>query len=157
MITKKIKVENIEDAKKIIANSKCDEFVYERFAKKIVAEPFIIENIDNRAANILKKEAISCGCDVAISKDVSLFKKGKSNVVICANKNQVEKLILKIQNQPFGLRVLSHKITEINSFRLKQIICANKKTLLNKTLVLGIIYLSPDSFFKNGIEMKIFL
>ena len=152
MIVKKIKTDNINDAIKIIAGSKCDEYVYEKLAKKVVGNSFIVENIDNRAANILKQEAISCGCDVAVSKDVSLFKKGKSNVVICANTNQIEKLILKINGQPFGLKLLSQKINDINSFQLKQIVCANKKISLHKTLVMGIINLSPDSFFQNGIE-----
>ncbi|MBQ2219859.1 MAG: dihydropteroate synthase, partial [Elusimicrobia bacterium] len=105
-----------------------------------------------RAASVLKQEALSCGCDVAVSKDVSLFKKGKSNIVICANQNQIEKLTLKIKEQPFGLKLLSKQISDINSFQLKQIVCANKKIALNKTLVMGIINLSPDSFFKNGIE-----
>ncbi|MBR3627531.1 MAG: dihydropteroate synthase [Elusimicrobia bacterium] len=152
MIVKKVKAENIKDAVKIVASSKCDEYVYEKLAKKILADSFIVEDIDNRAANILKQEAISCDCDVAVSKDISLFKKGKSNIVICANQNQIEKLILKIQEQPFGLKILSKQISDINSFQLKQIICANKKISLNKTLVMGIINLSPDSFFKNGIE-----
>lgn len=156
MIVKKIKADTIKDAIKIIASSKCDEYVYEKLAKKIVGNSFVVENIDNRAANVLKQEAISCGCDVAVSKDVSLFKKGKSNIVICANTNQIEKLILKINGQPFGLKLLAQKINDINSFQLKQIVCANKKISLYKTLVTGIINLSPDSFFQNGIEDEAF-
>ena len=152
MIVKKVKVQTIEDAVKIIASTKCDDCVHEKLAKKIVAGSFVVENIDNRAASVLKQEALSCGCDVAVSKDVSLFKKGKSNIVICANQNQTEKLILKIKEQPFGLKILSKQLDEINSFQPKQIVCANRKISLNKTLVMGIINLSPDSFFKNGTE-----
>ena len=153
MKVRKLKIENLEDAKKIIINSNCDECVYDKFSKKIISEPFIVENIDNRAANILKQEAISCGADVSVSKEVSLFKKGKSTAVICANKNQIEKISLKIKEQPFGLKDLSKKIIEINSTQLKQIVCSTKKiSLKNKPLVMGIINLSPDSFFKNGIE-----
>jgi len=152
MIVKKTKTDNIKDAMKIIASSKCDEYVYKKLAKKIVGNSFVVENIDNRAANILKQEAISCGCDVAVNKNISLFKKGNSDIVICANTNQIEKLTLKIKEQPFGLKSLSQKINDINSFQLKQIVCADKKIALNKTLVMGIINLSPDSFFQNGID-----
>ena len=153
MKVRKLKIENLEDAKKIIINSNCDKCVYDKFSKKIISEPFIVENIDNRAANILKQEAISCGADVSVSKEVSLFKKGKSTAVICANKNQIEKISLKIKEQPFGLKDLSKKIIEINSTQLKQMVCSTKKiSLKNKPLVMGIINLSPDSFFKNGIE-----
>ena len=153
MKVRKLKIENLEDAKEIIINSNCDEYVYNKFSKKIISEPFLVEDIDNRAANILKQEAISCGADVAVSKEVSLFKKGKSTVVICANKNQIEKISLKIKEQPFGLKDLSNKIIEINSTQLNQILCSTKKiSLKNKPLIMGIINLSPDSFFKNGIE-----
>lgn len=153
MKVKKIKIENLEDAKKIIETSNCDECVCESFAKKIISEPFMVEGIDNRAANILKQEAISCGADVAVGKDVSLFKKGMSTVIICANKNQMEKLALKIKKQPFGLKSLSEKIIDINSTKLKEIVCADKRiSLKNKPLVMGIVNLSPDSFFQNGIE-----
>ena len=110
MIVKKVKAETIKDAVKIVASSKCDEYVYEKLAKKVISASFIVEDIDNRAANILKQEALSCGCDVAVSKDISLFKKGKSNIVICANKNQIEKLALKIKEQPFGLKILSKQL-----------------------------------------------
>ena len=76
MKVRKLKIENLEDAKEIIINSNCDEYVYNKFSKKIISEPFLVEDIDNRAANILKQEAISCGADVSVSKEVSLFKKG---------------------------------------------------------------------------------
>ena len=152
MKVRKLKIENLEDAKEIIIGSNCDKCVYNNFSKKIVSEPFVVENIDNKAANILKQEALSCGADVAVSKDVSLFKKGKTTAVICANKNQIEKISLKIKEQPFGLKDLSKKIIEINSIQLKQIVCSTKKiSLKNKPLVMGIINLSPDSFAKNGI------
>ena len=153
MKVRKLKIENLEDAKKIVISSNCDEYVYAKLSKKIVSEPFMVEDIDNRAANILKQEALSCGADVAVSKDVSLFKKGTSTVIICANKNQIEKLSLKLKEQPFELKYLSKKIIEINSVQLKEIVCSTKKiSLKNKPLVMGIVNLSPDSFFKNGIE-----
>ncbi len=153
MKVRKLKIENLEDAKKIVISSNCDEYVYAKLSKKIVSEPFMVEDIDNIAANILKQEALSCGADVAVSKDVSLFKKGTSTVIICANKNQIEKLSLKLKEQPFELKYLSKKIIEINSVQLKEIVCSTKKiSLKNKPLVMGIVNLSPDSFFKNGIE-----
>ena len=59
MIVKKVKAETMEDAVKIVASSKCDEYVYEKLAKKIIGNSFVVEDIDNRAANVLKQEAIS--------------------------------------------------------------------------------------------------
>ncbi len=154
MIIRKIKVDNINDAKKIVASSKCDEYVYDKLAGKMLQSSFIIEDIDNRSANILKQDALSCGCDVAVTKDISLFKKGFSNAILCANKYQAEKLALKIKEQPFGLKEISKKILELlPEDRERKIFCANRKIVLKNTpLVMGIINLSENSFFGNGFS-----
>mgnify|MGYP002623125499 CR=1 FL=1 len=154
MRIRKIKVDNIDDAAKIIASTKCDKYVHTKLAKKILQSSFIIENIDNRAANILKQEALSCGCDVAVSKDVSLFEKGISTVVLCANKYLSEKLALKIKEQPFGLKEVSEKLLKISAGNEKRIILtANGKVVLKDIpLVMGIVNLSEDSFFGNGFD-----
>lgn len=152
MVIRKLKIDNYNDARKIIATTKCDEYVYDRLAKKILQSSFLIENIDNRAANVLKQDALSCGCDVAVSKDISLFKKGFSTVILCANRYQTEKLALKINSQPFGLKEISKKILELlEEEKERKIVCANRKIILRDTpLVMGIINLSEDSFFGNG-------
>ncbi len=153
MIVRKVKIQNINDALKIVASTNCDEYVYSKLAKKIMESSFIIDGIDNRAANILKQDALSCGCDVAVSKDVSKFLKGKSRAVICANEYQMQKLSIKIKEQPFGLKELSKHLLNLNTEQNKRIVlCANKRiSLKNKPLVMGIVNLSQDSFFQNGI------
>ena len=154
MNIRKLQINTFNDALKMIEKTQCDEYVYTKLAKKIIQSSFIIENIDNRAANILKQDALSCGCDVAVSKDISLFKKGFSTVILCANKYQAEKLAEKIKEQPFGLREISKKIFEISKEeKERRIVCANKKIILKDTpLVMGIVNLSEDSFFGNGIS-----
>lgn len=153
MIVRKVKIQNINDALKIVASTNCDEYVCSKLAKKIMESSFIIDGIDNRAANILKQDALSCGCDVAVSKDVSKFLKGKSRAVICANEYQMQKLSIKIKEQPFGLKELSKHLLNLNTEQNKRIVlCANKRiSLKNKPLVMGIVNLSQDSFFQNGI------
>ncbi len=154
MLVRKIKTDNLRDAVEIIAKTKCDEYVHKKLAKKMLQGSFIVDGIDNRGANILKQEALSCGCDAAVSKDVSMFEKGISSVVICATEYQSEKLILKLKEQPFGLKNLAEKLIELNSTKeQKYIVCANRKiSLKNKPLVMGIVNLSEDSFFGNGIS-----
>ena len=155
MIIKKAKVSNLEDAVKLLKTTACDSYIYDKLSKKMIENVIIVDDIDNRAANILKQEAISCGADVVVSKDVSIFKKGKSRAIICANILQTEKLANKIKEQPFELKILSQKISELNSKKYKTIICANKKIKINKKLVMGIVNLSPDSFYDNGVEASI--
>ena len=155
MIIIKAKVSNLEDAVKLLKTTACDSYIYDKLSKKMIENIIIVDDIDNRAANILKQEAISCGCDVAVSKDISMFKSGKSRAVICANILQTEKLANKIEEQPFGLKTLSQKINALNNQKGKTIVCANKKIKINKKLVMGIVNLSPDSFYGNGVEASI--
>lgn len=155
MIVKKTQIDNIEDAIKIIATSKCDKLVYEKLAKKLVNNSIIVEDLDNRAANILKQEALSFGADVAISKEVSMFKQGKTRAIICANISQIEKLANKIKEQPFELKTLAQEIKKLNDKKNYTIVCAKKKIKINKKLVMGIVNLSPDSFYGNGVEASI--
>lgn len=155
MIVKKATVSNSDDAIKLLKTTTCDDYVYAKLSKKMVGNIIIVDNIDNRAANILKQEAISCGGDVVVSKDVSMFKEGKSRAIICANISQAEKIINKIKEQPFGLKELSQKISELNDNKIKTIVCAKKKIKVNKKLIMGIVNLSPDSFYGNGVEANI--
>ena len=155
MIIKKAKVSNLQEAVKLLKTTSCDNYIYDKLSKKMIENIIIVDDLDNRAANILKQEAISCGADVAVSKDVSTFKKGKSRAIICANILQTEKLANKIKEQPFELKILSQKISELNNQKDKTIVCANKKIKTNKKLIMGIVNLSPDSFFGNGVEANI--
>ncbi|MFA7074213.1 MAG: dihydropteroate synthase [Endomicrobiaceae bacterium] len=154
MIVRKTKANNINDALKLIKTTGCDEYVHDKLASKMLSGVIIIDGINNKAANILKQDALSCGADAVISSDISKFKPGKSRAVICATLNQADKLSDKLKEQPFGLKELSLKIREINKKQKKRkILCGKKKIILNdKTLVMGIINLSPDSFFGNGIK-----
>lgn len=155
MIIRKTKVSNLEDAVKLLKTTSCDNYVYNKLSKKMVEDIIIVDDIDNRAANILKQDALACGCDVVVSKDVSMFKQGKSKAIICATVLQMEKLADKIKNQPFELKTLSQKIMELNTQNSKTIVCAKKKIKINKKLVMGIVNLSPDSFYGNGVEASI--
>lgn len=155
MIIKKAKVSSLQEAVKLLKTTSCDNYIYDKLSKKMIENIIIVDDLDNRAANILKQEALSCGADVAVSKDVSMFKKGKSRAIICANILQTEKLANKIKEQPFELKILSQKISELNNQKDKTIICANKKIKINKKLIMGIVNLSPDSFYGNGVEANI--
>lgn len=154
MIVRKTKADNIYEALKIIKSAECDEYVHNKLAEKMLENIIVIDDIDNRAANILKQEALSCGADLVVNSNVSRFKSGKSRAVLCATINQTNKLISKLKEQPFGLKELSIKIQDVNKEQSKRVIvCGKKKIVLNdKNLVMGIVNLSPDSFFGNGIN-----
>lgn len=154
MIVRKTSAENADEVLKIIKTTGCHNYAHEKLLKKAGGHVFIIDEIDNRAANILKQEALSCGTDAAVSEEVSRFKSGVSRVVLFGTASQIEKLILKFKEQPFGLKELADSLNNaLIQKQNKTVVCGTKKiTTGKKTLVMGIVNLSPDSFYGDGTE-----
>lgn len=110
-----------------------------------------VKEIDNRAAAILKQEMLSAGGDVAIPEFVSAFKMGKCDVIIIGTEVQYKVLAQKLIVQPFDLKELAAKIED--SFKGKPLLLSWKKyklSLKNNKYVMGIVNLSPDSFYDGG-------
>ncbi|MCL2145114.1 MAG: dihydropteroate synthase [Endomicrobia bacterium] len=151
MLVRKASVNNFKDVLKLVKNTGCDEYACGLLAKKGLFHHIVIEKIDNCAASILKQEAISCGADAAVNKNVSRFKKGFSNAAVFATSKQLENLISKLSLQPFGLKEVSSQLKDLFSekkvFRYKK-----SKIDLSKPSVMGIINLDPDSFSGDGIS-----
>jgi dihydropteroate synthase len=134
MIIRKTKLNSVTDIQTLIKSTGCDSRAVENLSKKVLGEIFIIDNIDNRAANILKQEALSVGADIAVSENVSRFKKGVSKAVLFGNVKNIERLLNKLKLQPFGLSKLKTEIEPL----LKPQPCCPK--------IMGIINLDPNSF-----------
>jgi dihydropteroate synthase len=143
-------VNNFNDALKLVKSTGCSPLVYESLAKKGVFEHVIIDKIDNRAANILKQEAISVGADVSLNEDIGRFKKGNSNIVLFATISQLNKLADKIRLQPFGLKQLSQDLKKIINKR-KVFRYKNKFLDLTEPVVMGIVNMDPTSFSGDGL------
>lgn len=95
-------------------------------------------DIDSRAANILKQEMLSIGGEVAISREVVKFSTEKTDALIGGTIKQYLLLIDKLKNQPFELNKIADKINEKISFKI------------DKPLIMGILNVTPDSFFDGG-------
>ncbi len=115
-----------------------------------------IRGINPLAANVLKQEMLARGGDVVTSRD-SLMKTGsKADVIIQGTVKSVRSLIGKIKQQPFGLKALSgdlecyiDKLDE-NKKRGKLIIGKKEFNLDKDILVMGILNVTPDSFYDGG-------
>ncbi|MDD5021243.1 MAG: dihydropteroate synthase [Endomicrobiaceae bacterium] len=152
MIVRKTLARNTDEALQIIKTTGCHKFAHKKLPKKMIGNIIVIDDIDNRAANILKQESLSCGTDSSIDEDISRFKNGTSKVVLFGTTVQIEMLISKLKEQPFGLKDLAVKLQDLlKQKEIKNIVCGNKKiTVGKKALVMGIVNLSPDSFYGDG-------
>ena len=102
-------------------------------------------------ANILKQTAISVGTDCAVHREVITGNVKISDCILSGSVNQFEKICHKLMQQPFKMSVLSHQISDLLSKKLQPITIRNKIfDWDNKTYIMGILNVTPDSFSDGG-------
>ncbi len=114
-----------------------------------------LENVDVRAANILKQEMLSVGGDAAVSRSVYyLAKDNITDVVLMATLSQYEEVCLKLERQPFGLKAIASEVKEtLKNFLSKPGVLRVGKCefeFSKRTYVMGILNVTPDSFSDGG-------
>ena len=114
----------------------------------------IVEGIAPRTANLLKQEILSLGGDVAVDGrglDCSAI---QTDALLMGTQKQFEKLILKLEQYP-DFYSLGHSIKEAIKNISKthySIRCRNRTLTLGKrTLLMGILNVTPDSFSDGGL------
>jgi dihydropteroate synthase len=118
-----------------------------------------IEDIPLKSALIIKQEMLSRGGDAAISKGAIELDVKTTDMLLIGTKRQYQLLISKLKQQYFGLPALGDKISkalqrfERNTWNIKckhyQLNISNKRTL-----IMGILNITPDSFFNGGRYLK---
>lgn len=147
-------IHNIEEAREALKKIGVDPGGIEIMASKAIHRLVKLEDVDVRAANILKQEMLSRGGEVAISKEVYFFKKDKTDLILMGTEKQFEELYPKLLKQPFGLPGIASEIKEVLSSLEEQIrilkIGRYEYDLSTRTLVMGILNVTPDSFSDGG-------
>lgn len=124
------------------------------------AQTFLIRlnALNSIGANILKQEMLSIGADAAITKGALTGKVKKTDVLLIGSLSQFKQLLKKIKIQPFGLRNLGKELAEnINNYTKNNFTLSLRQSALNltqKTRIMGIINLTPDSFSGDGLYTK---
>ncbi len=127
------------DFEKLLSQIGVDNTGIKILAKKSEMLHFFIKNLNIKAANILKQDALSVGADLAVSKGVAAMSVEATDAVLFCTPSQLEKLIKKESIQPFGLKALS---SELAAF-------AKAKSQM-RPQIMGILNINEDSFFKSS-------
>ncbi len=109
--------------------------------------------IPSPAANIIKQEMLSAGGDAAVHRNVVNCKAEKSNVIVFGTEAQIEKVGGKfLQMDYWGLRETGREILDIlkNGERMRIEIRKRKYDFSSKTYIMGVINVTPDSFFQGS-------
>ncbi|MCL4384860.1 MAG: dihydropteroate synthase [Actinobacteria bacterium] len=133
----------------------------EIMSEKIINIAIKVDDIDNRAANILKQEMLVRNGDVVTSREALYSSGSKSDVIIFGTKKNIRSMVEKIKLQPFGLKNLSLELEEflnkLEKDEANNILRIAKKefNIKKQTVIMGIVNVTPDSFFDGGEYFKL--
>ena len=113
-----------------------------------------VEGIHPRTSNLLKQEMLSLGGDAAIDGRGLDCSVNSVDAILIGTQKQFEKLIPKLNQYP-NLKPLSQSFSETlkNISKTQFTIRCRKKTLTlgRRTLLMGILNVTPDSFSDSGL------
>lgn len=149
-----IEIKNPEDAAALFRKIGVDSYGIAAMAPKAININILLENRPCKVANIIKQEMLSLGGDAAVARGSVACSIDASDVLIMGTRKQILSLIKKIEKQPFGLDQLAHQIQEtirnINRTEFVLRTSRRKISLGLKTIVMGILNVTPDSFSDGG-------
>lgn len=154
MIARIIEIDNISAAEKELLLIGCDAGGIKLMAPKSVNRAIKLKNINSTAANIIKQEMLSLGGDAAITYGAVDHSVGSTDILIFGRQKQIDKLADKLKIQQFGLPKISEQISSAlkNYCQAPQPlkIGGRQFSFGNRTYIMGILNMTPDSFSDGG-------
>jgi dihydropteroate synthase len=150
-----INIKNLEEAAAIFKKIGVDPYGIDAMASKTININILLEDQPCKIANIIKQEMLSAGGDAAVARGSVSCSVPVSDILIMGTLKQILALAKKMEKQPFGLNLIAGNILEVlrnmsqNEYILKT--SRRKLTLGNKTLIMGILNVTPDSFSDGGL------
>ncbi|MBI5048965.1 MAG: dihydropteroate synthase [Deltaproteobacteria bacterium] len=127
-------------------------------APKLIHLNLKLEGLTAPQANILKQEMLSVGGDAAVSVGVINCSVNITDAIISGTEKQIYNVIKKLNMQPFGLKKIADRIKSAigNIYKNEVVLEAKAKiwVLGKRTLVMGILNVTPDSFYDGGQYLK---
>lgn len=150
-----IKLDNHQEAKKAMEQIGSDPSGIAHMMSKSVGRALKIENVPPHVAHILKQEMLSVGGDAAVHRNVIVNKIEASDILLVGSERQLRNLAQKILSQPFGLKELGNNLRAVLQAteppKRRTLSCRGKELVLGeRTLIMGILNITPDSFSDGG-------
>jgi dihydropteroate synthase len=150
-----IKINNLEEALTIFQKIGVDPYGIEAMAPKTLNINILLKDKSCKVANIIKQEMLSIGGDAAVARGSVACSIAATDVLIMGTLKQISALIKKIEKQPFGLNMIADDISEIlkNNMQNQHILKTSQREIIlgEKTIVMGILNVTPDSFSDGGL------
>ncbi|MEO0250307.1 MAG: dihydropteroate synthase, partial [candidate division WOR-3 bacterium] len=111
---------------------------------------FYIRGISAPAANILKQEALSYGAEAAVSIGVINCSVRTTDALVWGDERRLGLLAEKLRGQVYGLGKLSEALSSAIVPKRPRWKAMARDILTGKTLVMGAVNVTPDSFHGGG-------
>ncbi|QGP92100.1 Pterin binding enzyme [Neomoorella glycerini] len=150
-----INVPEAATARKLMEEIGVDARGIELMVPKALHYCLKLKDVPARAANILKQEMLARGGEAAMAAGVAGWSIEKTDVLLFATRRQLELLVEKLPQQYFGLNKLAAALkATLDSWEktgVQVIQCPRGPLVLGRrTLVMGIVNVTPDSFSDGG-------
>lgn len=149
-----IKINNLEEAVAIFNKIGVDSYGIGAMAAKTINVNILLAGQPCKVANIIKQEMLSVGGDAAVARGSVACSVSVSDILIMGTVKQILAMVKKIEKQPFGLNLIAANILELlkNISQKEYTLKTNRREILlgEKTLIMGILNVTPDSFSDGG-------
>ncbi len=112
------------------------------------------DRVKSQTANVLKQEMLSLGGDAAIHRGVVTFKEPETALLLIGTPKQYQRLGRKLQYDYFNLRNIGTELKELfgrlHKTHLSLTLRKRNYPLGKKTLIMGILNITQDSFYDGG-------
>ena len=125
-----------------------DPDAYSIFINKANNLTLKFENLSCAQTHILKQTALICGADAAIPKTAYKGGRGKRfPLILFANRREMEKIEQRLRAQPWMKPVREELWKLLSDSTRPTLQIAQKKIVFARTYIMGVINLTPDSFY----------
>ena len=145
-----VKINNFNEAIEIFQKIGVDPYGIDAMAPKTQHVNILLSAQSCKVANIIKQEMLSLGADAAVARGSVACSIDTTDVLIMGTIKQIWTLAKKIEKQPFGLNLIARDIMESlgNIAQNRYVLKTSRReiTLGERTLIMGILNVTPDSF-----------
>jgi dihydropteroate synthase len=151
-----VRVESESDARRILKELGSDPAGIRIMQRKMVYLVISVENVQARAAHIIKEVMLSKGGECSTPRELLLAEgTERLRVIMMGTLTQFRLVIRNLDRQPFGLKALAGELKAVidgTSGTRERVLEAggHRLTLGGRTLVMGVINTTPDSFSDGG-------
>ena len=149
-----LQLKSASEAADILKKINVDPYGIAAMLPKMMNLNVLVEGVPCKVANIIKQEMLSIGGDAAVSRNTVSCSVEKTDIVIMGTLKQLERFAEKISIQPFALANISITIKRLLVNIAKEYFvvktCHRELAIGDRTLMMGILNVTPDSFSDGG-------